>query len=61
VAFIPFFVIYKPGFGLSTVGRFVNPVVSAARSPMPAFLEPWFVAFRNAPGFLLVGAARPAC
>ena len=57
VAFIPFFVIYKPGFGLSTVGRFVNPVVSAARSLMPAFLEPWFVAFRNAPGFLLVGAA----
>ncbi len=56
VAFIPFFVIYFPGFGLSTVGGFVRPLVSAAQSILPAFLEPWFVAFRNAPGFVLIGA-----
>ncbi len=52
---IPFFVIYKPGFGLSSVGGFVNPVINAAASFLPGFLEPWFVAFRNAPGFVLAG------
>ena len=56
VAFIPFFVIYAPGFGLARVGGFVNPVINAAASFLPGFLEPWFVAFRNAPGFVLVGA-----
>lgn len=53
---IPFFVIYFPGFGLSWVGSFVNPLVNAAASFLPGFLEPWFVAFRNAPGFVLGGA-----
>lgn len=56
VVFIPFFVIYAPGFGHSIVGRFVNPLVSAAESFLPSFLGPWFVAFRNAPGFVLIGA-----
>jgi uncharacterized protein (DUF2235 family) len=56
VAFIPFFVIYAPGFGYASVGGFVNPVVNAAASFLPAFLEPWFVAFRDAPGFVLAGA-----
>jgi hypothetical protein len=56
VAFIPFFVIYVPGFGRASVGRFVNPIVNAAASFLPAVLEPWFVAFRNAPGFVLIGA-----
>ena len=56
VAFIPFFVIYTPGFGRETVGGFVNPIVNAASSFLPAFLEPWFAAFRNAPGFVLAGA-----
>jgi uncharacterized protein (DUF2235 family) len=56
VAFIPFFVIYAPGFGLRTVGGFVNPLVNAAASFLPGFLERWFVAFRNAPGFVLIGA-----
>jgi hypothetical protein len=55
VAFIPFFVIYAPGFGRETVGSFVNPLVNAAASFLPAFLTPWFVAFRNAPGFVLIG------
>ncbi|HTO64009.1 MAG TPA: DUF2235 domain-containing protein [Bradyrhizobium sp.] len=57
VAFIPFFVIYRPGFGLDAVGSLVNPLVNAAASFLPSFLEPWFVAFRNAPGFVLIGAA----
>ena len=52
-----FFVIYFPGFGLSSVGGFVNPLVNAAASFLPGFLEPWFVAFRNAPGFVLAGLA----
>lgn len=52
---IPFFVIYCPGVGLSSVGRFVNPLVNTAASFLPGFLEPWFVAFRNAPGFVLAG------
>ncbi len=56
VASIPFFVIYVPGFGRSSVGGFVIPIVNAAASFLPAFLEPWFVAFRNAPGFVLAGA-----
>jgi uncharacterized protein (DUF2235 family) len=56
VAFIPFFVIYAPGFGLDTVDSFVNPVVNAAASFLPSALEPWFVAFRNGPGFVLIGA-----
>ena len=55
VVSIPFFVIYFPGVGLSTVGSFVNPLVNAAASFLPGFLEPWFVAFRNAPGFVLAG------
>jgi uncharacterized protein (DUF2235 family) len=53
---IPFFVIYAPGFGLDAVGSYVNPLVNAAASFLPTFLEPWFVAFRNAPGFVLIGA-----
>jgi len=56
VAFIPFFVIYKPGFGLRMVGSFVNPLINAAASFLPGFLDPWFVAFRNGPGFVLIGA-----
>jgi uncharacterized protein (DUF2235 family) len=56
IAFIPFFVIYAPGFGLASVGGFVNPLVNAAASFLPGFLEPWFIAFRNAPGFVLAGA-----
>jgi uncharacterized protein (DUF2235 family) len=55
VAAIPFFVIYFPGFGRSYVGGFVVPIVNAAASFLPGFLEPWFVAFRNAPGFVLAG------
>jgi hypothetical protein len=56
VAAIPYFVIYYPNVGLNSVGGFVIPIVNAAASFLPAFLEPWFVAFRNAPGFLLAGA-----
>jgi uncharacterized protein (DUF2235 family) len=52
---IPYFVIYWPGFGLGSVGGFVNPIVNAAASFLPGVLEPWFVAFRNAPGFVLIG------
>ena len=55
VVSVPFFVIYFPGFGFSSVGPFVNPLVNAAASFLPGFLEPWFVAFRNAPGFVLAG------
>jgi len=57
VAFIPFFVIYFPGVGRAAVGGLVVPIVNAAASFLPGFLEPWFVAFRNAPGFVLAGAA----
>jgi hypothetical protein len=56
VAFIPFFVIYGPRFGHDTVGAFINPLVNAAASFLPAFLTPWFVAFRDGPGFVLIGA-----
>jgi uncharacterized protein (DUF2235 family) len=56
IAAIPFWVIYAPGFGRLHVGGFVVPIVNAAASFLPGFLEPWFVAFRNAPGFLLAGA-----
>ncbi len=55
VAFIPFFVIYWPGVGRAAVGGFVNPLVNAAASFLPSMLEPWFVAFRDAPGFVLIG------
>ena len=55
VVAIPFFVIYAPGFGLAAVGGFVNPIINAAASFLPGFLEPWFVAFRNAPGCVLAG------
>lgn len=57
LAFIPYFVIYAPGFGFDQVGSFVNPAVNAAASFLPSALEPWFVAFRNAPGFVLIGVA----
>src|SRR5712664_2958660 len=46
---------YAPGVGRSSVGGFVVPIVNAAASFLPGFLEPWFVAFRNAPGFVLAG------
>jgi uncharacterized protein (DUF2235 family) len=55
VVSIPFFVIYAPRFGLDSVGGFVSPIVNAAASFLPGALEPWFVAFRNAPGFVLIG------
>ena len=56
VAAIPFVVIYFPDVGRHSVGGFVVPIVNAAASFLPAALEPWFVAFRNAPGFVLAGA-----
>lgn len=55
VAFIPYFVIYAPGFGHDTVGPVINPIINGAASFLPGFLDPWFVAFRNAPGFVLIG------
>ncbi|MBR0696399.1 DUF2235 domain-containing protein [Bradyrhizobium lablabi] len=55
VAFIPYFVIYAPGFGLKSVGGFVNPIVDAGASFLPGFLNPWFIAFRSGPGFVLIG------
>ena len=55
VAFIPYFVIYKPAFGSRAVGGLVNPLVNAAASFLPGFLDPWFIAFRNGPGFVLIG------
>ncbi|WP_426441939.1 DUF2235 domain-containing protein [Bradyrhizobium genosp. P] len=55
VAFIPYFVIYAPGFGRDTVGPVINPIINAGASFLPGFLDPWFVAFRNAPGFVLIG------
>jgi len=61
IAFIPYWVIYAPGFGLKLVGGFVNPIVNTAASFLPAFLDPWFVAFRNAPGFVLIGAVGVVC
>lgn len=61
VVAIPFFVIYYPGFGLASVGGFVNPMVNAAASFLPGFLEPWFVAFRDAPGFVLAGVIAAGC
>jgi uncharacterized protein (DUF2235 family) len=51
----PVWVIYRPGFGNAEVGKLVTPVVNAAASFLPAFLEPWWVAFRNGPGFVLGG------
>jgi uncharacterized protein (DUF2235 family) len=60
VVFIPFFVIYAPEFGRDTVGSFVNPLVNAAASFLPAFLAPWFVAFRDGPGFVLIGVIAVA-
>jgi hypothetical protein len=56
VVFIPFWVIYCPEFGRKAVGGFVNPVVDTAAAFLPKFLEPWFAAFRDGPGFLLIGA-----
>ncbi|MBR0873140.1 DUF2235 domain-containing protein [Bradyrhizobium tropiciagri] len=55
IAFIPYFVIYAPGFGHDTVGPSINPIINAGASFLPGFLDPWFVAFRNAPGFVLIG------
>ena len=55
VVSIPFLVIYFPDVGRRSVGRFVIPIVNAAASFLPAALGPWFVAFRNAPGFVLAG------
>ena len=60
VAMIPFFVIYAPGFGRAAVGPVVVPVVNAAASFLPELLQPWFVAFRNAPGFVLITLAATA-
>jgi hypothetical protein len=55
VAAIPFLVIYHPGVGRDSVGPVVVPIVNAAASFLPSMLQPWFDAFRNAPGFVLVG------
>ncbi|WP_249225314.1 DUF2235 domain-containing protein [Tardiphaga alba] len=55
IAIIPLLVIYVPEFGRQTVGAFVNPVVNMVASFLPALLNPWFDAFRSAPGFVLIG------
>jgi hypothetical protein len=51
----PVWVIYWPGFGKAEVGGFVRPIVNAAASFLPAFLGPWWIAFRDGPGFVLAG------
>ncbi len=56
VAAIPLFVIYAPRFGHDSVGPYVNPFVNFAASFLPKLLDPWFVAFRDGPGFVLIGA-----
>jgi Uncharacterized alpha/beta hydrolase domain (DUF2235) len=56
VVMTPVWVIYAPGFGKAEVGGFVNPIVNAAASFLPGFLDPWWVAFRNGPGFVLAGS-----
>jgi hypothetical protein len=56
VAATPVWVIYAPGFGKDEVGGFVNPIVNAAASFLPSFLGPWWIAFRDGPGFVLGGA-----
>lgn len=55
VAATPVWVIYWPGFGKAEVGGFVRPIVNAAASFLPGFLEPWWIAFRDGPGFVLAG------
>jgi uncharacterized protein (DUF2235 family) len=57
VVAIPYLVIYWPRFGYDAVGWFVNPLVGAAQSFLPTFLAPWFVAFRDSPGLVLIGGA----
>ena len=60
VASIPVFAIYFPDFGQQAVGAFVVPIVNAGTSFLPNFLEPWFVAFRAAPGLALIGVIAVA-
>jgi hypothetical protein len=55
VAATPVWVIYRPGFGKAEFGGLVRPIVNAAASFLPAFLEPWWIAFRDGPGFVLAG------
>ena len=55
VAATPVWVIYWPGFGKAEFGGFVRPIINAAASFLPAFLEPWWIAFRDGPGFVLAG------
>ncbi|MGM4896758.1 DUF2235 domain-containing protein [Tardiphaga sp. 839_C3_N1_4] len=55
VVMIPFWVIYFPGVGDSSVGPVVVPLINTAASFLPSFLQPWFDAFRHAPGLVLAG------
>ena len=55
VAATPVWVIYWPGTGKDWAGWLVRPIVNAAASFLPAFLEPWWIAFRDGPGFVLAG------
>lgn len=55
VAMIPYWVIYLPGFGRDHVGSIVIPLVNTVASFLPGVLQPWFDAFRDAPGLILAG------
>ncbi len=55
VAATPLWVIYWPGKGKDWAAWLVRPIVNAAASFLPAALEPWWIAFRDGPGFVLGG------
>lgn len=57
VAAIPYFVIYWPRVLYEPLHGLVNPLVNGAAAFLPKFLDPWFVAFRDSPGLLVVGVA----
>jgi hypothetical protein len=55
VAATPVWVIYWPGAGKDWAAWLVRPIVNTAASFLPAALGPWWIAFRDGPGFVLVG------
>jgi uncharacterized protein (DUF2235 family) len=46
----------RPGWGAGSPFAFLVPIVDAAAHYLPAFLSPWFDAFRQAPERLFAGA-----
>jgi uncharacterized protein (DUF2235 family) len=60
LAAMPLFEKWKPGLGAASSFELIRPIFSLVAMFVPSFLSAWLDAFKNAPGWFVIGAAVAA-